>query len=225
MSDQHKITNIAVLVSGGGTNLQAILDAVEDGYIDQGKVSLVLSSNPEAYALERASKHGIPTTVISNQKFPNRFERTQAILDALRHYQVDLVVLAGYLSILEPAVIEQYRGNILNVHPSLIPKFCGPGCYGKRVHQAVLNAKEKFSGATVHFVDEGVDTGTLIFQESVPVNIEDTVDSLAERVLEKEHMLLRKAIRLYCRGELEKGTRSTSSGEENTVANREENKL
>lgn len=187
---------IAVLVSGGGTNLQAVIDGVEDGSIRDAKVVRVISSNPDAYALERARKHNIEATVIGKSNYPDGGERTKAIIAALDEAETDLVILAGYMSILDPGLIEAYRGRIINIHPSLIPKFCGAGFYGKRVHEAVLAAGEKESGATVHYVDEGVDTGPVIIQEKVPVIAGDTAESLAARVLETEHKILRMAVEI-----------------------------
>ncbi len=185
---------IAVLVSGGGTNLQAVIDGVKGGSIRDAEVVRVISSNPGAYALERARKHNIEAMVIGKADHPDAGERTKAIIAALDEAETDLVILAGYMSILEPSLIEAYRGRIINIHPSLIPKFCGAGFYGKRVHEAVLAAGEKETGATVHFVDEGVDTGPVIIQEKVPVIAGDTAETLAARVLETEHKILREAV-------------------------------
>lgn len=185
---------ITVLVSGGGTNLQAVIDGIEDGSLRDAKIVRVISSNPEAYALERAGKHNIETMVIGKTNYPDGGARTKAMISALDEIKTDLVILAGYMSILEPELIEAYRGRIINIHPSLIPKFCGAGFYGKHVHEAVLAAGEKESGATVHYVDEGVDTGPVIIQEKVPVTDGDTAETLAARVLETEHKILRKAV-------------------------------
>lgn len=185
---------ISVLVSGGGTNLQAVIDGIEDGSIRNAEIVRVISSNPGAYALERAVKHNIDSMVIGKSNYPNGDERTKALIAALDEAETDLVILAGYMSILDPSLIEVYRGKIINIHPSLIPKFCGEGFYGKRVHEAVLAAGEKESGATVHFVDEGVDTGPIIIQEKVPVMAGDTAETLAARVLETEHKILREAV-------------------------------
>lgn len=187
---------IAVLVSGGGTNLQAVIDGVEGGSIRDAEVVRVISSNPHAYALERAKKHNIEAMVIGKADCPDSEERTRAIIKALDEAKTDLVILAGYMSILEPGLIEAYRGRIINIHPSLIPRFCGSGFYGKRVHEAVLAAGEKESGATVHYVDEGVDTGPIILQEKVPVLDGDTAETLAARVLETEHKILRRAVEI-----------------------------
>lgn len=186
--------NISVLVSGGGTNLQAIIDAVAAGRIPRARIVQVISSNAKAYSLERAKAWGIPAGVIGKENFPDQAKRTQALIKALQDCNTDLVVLAGYMSVLEPAFIAAFRGRIINIHPSLIPKFCGKGFYGKRVHQAVLDAGETVSGATVHYVDEGVDTGPIILQRQVAVLPEDTADTLAARVLEVEHEILVEAI-------------------------------
>lgn len=188
--------NLSVLVSGGGSNLQAVIDGVEDGTIRDAAVVQVISSNPGAYALERAKKHNIKATVIGKSNYPDPVKRTKAILRALTEAETDLVVLAGYMSILDPDVIDACRGRIINIHPSLIPSFCGPGFYGRRVHEAVLAAGERESGATVHHVDEGVDTGPVILQEKVPVLDGDTAESLAARVLETEHKILREAVKI-----------------------------
>lgn len=185
---------ISVLVSGGGTNLQAVIDGIEDGTLRDAKIVRVISSNPNVYSLERARKHNIDAMVIGKSNYPNGKERTKAIIAALDEAETDLVILAGYMSILEPSLIEAYRGRIINIHPSLIPKFCGAGFYGKHVHEAVLAAGENESGATVHYVDEGVDTGPVVIQEKVPVIAGDTVETLAARVLETEHKILRKAV-------------------------------
>jgi phosphoribosylglycinamide formyltransferase-1 len=188
--------NISVLVSGGGTNLQAVIDGIENGTIRDAAVVQVISSNPGAYSLERAKKHNIDATVIGKSDYPDPAQRTQAILRALSAAKTDLVVLAGYMSILDPDVIAAYRGRIINIHPSLIPNFCGAGFYGKRVHEAVLAAGERESGATVHYVDEGVDTGPVILQQKVPVLDGDTAEILAKRVLEAEHKILQEAVRI-----------------------------
>ncbi len=187
---------ISVLVSGGGTNLQAIIDGIENGFIQGAELVQVISSNPEAYSLERAKKHKVPYMVIDKTNYPDKMERTKATLSALEEAQTDLVILAGYMCILESGLIEAYRGRIINIHPSLIPQFCGAGFYGKHVHEAVLAAGVLESGATVHYVDEGVDTGPIIIQEKVPVLEGDTPETLAARVLETEHKILPKAIKI-----------------------------
>jgi phosphoribosylglycinamide formyltransferase-1 len=188
------------MVSGGGTNLQAVIDAAERGEIGDARVVLVISSRADAYALTRAGKHGIPVLIAGEAEFPDEGARKAAILDALRRVETDLIVLAGYMRILPPELIAAFPGRILNIHPSLIPKYCGMGFYGKRVHRAVLAAGERESGATVHFVDEGVDTGPVLMQERVPVRPDDDADTLAARVLEAEHRILIKAIQKMAGG-------------------------
>lgn len=187
--------NISVLVSGGGTNFQSIIDAIERGQIRGARIVQVISSSSKAYSLERAKKHKIKGLLIGKENYPDVKERTAALIRHLKEADTDLIVLAGYMSVLEPEMIEAFRGKIINIHPSLIPKFCGKGFYGKRVHQAVLDAGETVSGATVHYVDEGVDTGPIILQRQVPVLAGDTADTLAERVLETEHEILVEAIK------------------------------
>ncbi len=191
--------NISVLVSGGGTNLQAVIDNIENGYIDNGQVVQVISSRQDSYALTRAAKHGIKGIHIGKGNFPDAGQRTQAILSALDREHTGLVILAGYMQILAPEVIHSYKDRVINIHPSMIPAFCGEGYYGERVHAAVLESGVPFTGATVHFVDEGVDTGPIILQKKVPVLAGDTVHTLATRVLETEHKLLPEAVRLLCR--------------------------
>lgn len=187
--------NISVLVSGGGTNLQAIIDGIEGGEIPGARIVRIISSSSKAFALERAEKHGISKAVIGKENYPDEKKRTAAILAELAEANTDLVVLAGYMSILAPSLIRAYEGRIINIHPSLIPKYCGVGFYGKRVHQAVLDGCETESGATVHYVDEGVDSGPILLQGRVPVMEDDTPDSLAARVLLAEHKLLVQAVR------------------------------
>lgn len=191
---------ITVMVSGGGTNLQAIIDGIENGSIPNAEIVRIISSNPNAYSLERAKKHRIGSMVIGKSNYPDINERTREIIAALDEVKTDLVVLAGYMSILEPRLIEAYRGKIINIHPSLIPKYCGAGFYGKHVHEAVLAAGECESGATVHFVDEGVDTGPIIIQEKVSVLDGDTAETLAARVLETEHKILQEAVKTIAQG-------------------------
>lgn len=195
--------NIAVMVSGGGTDLQSVIDNIENGYIDNARIVLVISSKSDAYALERAKKHGINSIYIGKGNYEDPSKRTEAVIKALRAVKADLVVLAGYMSVLDSTIIEAFRNKIINIHPSLIPKYCGKGFYGSRVHEAVIAGKEKESGATVHFVDEGVDTGEIILQESVPVLSDDTPETLASRVLELEHRLLPEAVKMFCDDELE----------------------
>lgn len=193
---------IAVLVSGGGTNMQSVIDEIDGGNIN-GDIQVVISSNPDAFALKRAEKHGIDGIYIGKNNYPDTKERTEAIINILEDYEISLVILAGYMSILDETLTRKYPNQIINIHPSLIPSFCGKGYYGKKVHQAVLDYGAKITGATVHFVDEGTDTGPIILQESVEVEQDDTVETLSLRVLKKEHQLLPKAVKLYCDNRLE----------------------
>lgn len=181
--------NIVVLISGNGSNLQAIIDACADGRI-QGQVKAVVSSNPTAYGLERATQAGIPSYWISRKQ--KTYE--QELLDCFAQMQPDLIVLAGYLGILSRELVQAYQGKIINIHPSLIPKYCGKGYYGIKVHQAVIAGREKESGATVHFVDQGIDTGQIIIQRAIPVLAKDSPQTLADRVLAVEHQILIEAI-------------------------------
>ncbi|WP_373217150.1 phosphoribosylglycinamide formyltransferase [Ruminococcus sp. 5_1_39BFAA] len=187
----------AVLVSGGGTNLQAILDAMESGKITNAEVQLVISNNPGAYALKRAEKHGIEAICISPKQFESREEFHKALLDKLLESGVDLVVLAGFLVAIPPAIVDAFPNKIINIHPSLIPSFCGVGYYGLHVHEAALKRGVKVTGATVHFVDKGTDTGPIILQKAVKIEPDDTPESLQRRVMEKaEWKILPKAIDL-----------------------------
>ena len=183
-----------VLVSGGGTNLQSLIDAVENGDIP-ARIASVISSRSGAYALERAKQHGIKTRVISKRAYPSRRAYDEALLCAVREDGADFLVLAGFLSILGPAMVQAYRNRIVNIHPALLPDFGGKGCYGIHVHEAVLAAGVKVTGATVHFVDEGTDTGPIIAQACVPVHPGDTPETLQQRVLQAEHRLLPEAVR------------------------------
>ena len=184
--------NISVMVSGGGTNLQALIDGVADGRIEGARIVLVLSSRDGAYALERARRAGIETVVVGKEEYESDEERADAILAALREAKTDLVVTAGYMSIIHKRVCRAYKGRMINIHPALLPRFGGVGYYGLRVHKAVLEAGETETGATVHFVDdEGVDSGEIIMQRSVPVLSGDTPETLQRRVLEEvEHSLI-----------------------------------
>lgn len=192
---------IGVLISGGGTNLQALIDNIEKGWIN-GEISVVISDKKGAYGIERARKHGIDAIEIDKREFDDKNVFMKAIINELENHHVELVVLAGFLSILSQDFIERYRNRIMNIHPSLIPAFCGKGYYGQKVHKAVLDYGAKVSGATVHFVDEGADTGPIILQEAVKVEADDTPESLAARVLIAEHRLLPQAVKLYCEGKL-----------------------
>ncbi|MGQ9525601.1 MAG: phosphoribosylglycinamide formyltransferase [Armatimonadota bacterium] len=199
----HDDIRIAVLVSGRGrgTNLQAIIDACESRRIT-GCVALVVSTNPEAPALERARRRGVPTVVLRRADYGSDEEFDDALLQHLHTHQIDLVCLAGYMRKLSPRVVSQYRWRIMNVHPALIPSFCGQGMYGHHVHEAVLEYGVKLSGVTVHFVDEGYDTGPIILQEAVPVEDDDTPDTLAARILPREHANYTRAIQLFAEGRL-----------------------
>lgn len=181
--------------------MQALIDSIEKGDIN-GEVSVVVSDKKGVYGIERAKKHGINTVEIDKKSFADKDEFMKAIISNLEERNVELVVLAGFLSILSIEFIEKYRNRVINVHPSLIPAFCGEGYYGQKVHKAVLEYGAKVSGATVHFVDEGADTGPIILQQSVQVEEDDTPETLAARVLTIEHELLPEAVRLYCDGNL-----------------------
>ena len=188
---------IAVCVSGGGTNLQAIIDAVENGSITNTEIKVVISNNKNAYALERAKNHNIEGICISPKDYETRAEFNKAFLEKLDSYEVDLVVLAGFLVVIPPEMIAKYRNRIINVHPSLIPSFCGTGYYGLKVHEGALARGVKVTGATVHFVDEGTDTGPIILQKAVYIENADTPEVLQKRVMEQaEWVILPKAIDL-----------------------------
>ena len=195
---------LAVLVSGGGANLQAIIDAISAGKITNACISVVISNNANAYALERARAHGIEALCISPKDFESREAFNQAFLDKLNSYNVDLVVLAGFLVVLPEMMIKEYTNRIVNIHPSLIPSFCGKGFYGLKVHEGVLARGVKVTGATVHFVDEGTDTGPIILQKAVEVEQGDTPEVLQRRVMEQaEWKILPEAIDLIANGKLE----------------------
>ncbi len=194
---------LAILVSGGGTNLQAIMDAIDGGRITNAKIQAVISNNAGAYALERARKHGIDALCVSPKDYPSREEFNEALLATVDSYQVDLVVLAGYLVKIPPQLIEKYDRRIINIHPSLIPSFCGVGFYGLKVHEAALARGVKVTGATVHFVDSGMDTGEIILQKAVPVEEGDTPELLQRRVMEQaEWVILPQAIQMIANGML-----------------------
>lgn len=196
--------NIAVLVSGGGTNLGALLKAEREGQIKNGKITKVISSRPDAYALERAKSYGVPTAVVDRRAIgdPQKFD--DAVYDELEKAGADLIVLAGFLYILSERISKRYENKIINVHPALIPSFCGPGYYGLRVHEAALKAGVKITGATVHFVNEVADGGPIILQGAVEVKRGDTPETLQKRVMEEaEWKLLPKAVSLICEGRVE----------------------
>ena len=194
---------VGVLVSGGGTNLQAILDAIDAGSIRNAKVEVVISNNAGAFALERAKKHGIPAECLSPKDFASRNEFNQALVAKIDSYDLDLIVLAGYLVKIPEIMIEKYRNKIINIHPSLIPSFCGVGFYGLRVHEAALQRGVKITGATVHFVDEGMDSGPIILQKAVEVKKGDTPEILQRRVMEEaEWKILPRAIDEIANGKI-----------------------
>lgn len=195
--------NVVVLVSGGGTNLQAIINAVESGIITNAKITGVISNNKNAYALERASKHGIPGICISPKDYASRADFNEKFLETVNELQPDLIVLAGFLVVIPPEMTTKYRNRIINIHPSLIPSFCGTGYYGLKVHEAALERGVKVVGATVHFVDEGTDTGPIILQKAVEVEQGDTPKELQLRVMEQaEWKILPKAIDLIANGKV-----------------------
>lgn len=195
--------NIAVLVSGGGTNLQALIDAQNAGQIQNGAISLVISSRADAYALERAGKAGIPTKVLLRREFAQQADYDAALLALLEEFQIGLVVLAGFMTIISETVIRRYENRIINVHPALIPSFCGPGFYGLHVHEAALKKGVKVSGATVHFVNEVCDGGPIILQKAVEVLPNDTPETLQRRIMEQaEWKLLPRAVELFCAGKI-----------------------
>lgn len=189
-----KIYNMTILVSGGGTNMQAVIDACESGKLPRIKIVRVISSKSDAYAISRAKNYGIPTSVITKKDYLNNEEHEAALIEVLNKAQTDIVLLAGYMSVLGEEVIRHYKDRIVNIHPSLIPKYCGKGFYGMHVHTAVIAAGESESGATVHYVDEGVDTGNIILQRKVDVLQTDTPEQLAARVLETEHKIIVEAM-------------------------------
>lgn len=194
---------IAVLVSGGGTNLQAIIDGIEQGRITNSEIAVVISNKRDAYALERARKHGISAEVVSPKDYGSRQEFDRELLDTVNRYNAGLIVLAGYLVILPELLVSSYKNRIINIHPSLIPSFCGAGYYGLKVHEAALERGVKVTGATVHFVDEGTDTGPIILQQSVQVSGGDTPKLLQKRVMEEaEWKILPEAVDLFANNRL-----------------------
>lgn len=182
------LKNIAVLVSGGGTNLQSIIDATEAGEIN-GQIKVVISNKENAYGLERARKHNIEAVFENDEK---------KVIEILKEKEIDIVVMAGYLKIISADFVNEFKNKMINIHPSLIPSFCGKGFYGKKVHQGVLDYGAKVTGATVHFVTEGADEGPIIMQEAVKVEQNDDADTLAARVLKVEHQILKKSVALLC---------------------------
>lgn len=195
--------NIAVLVSGGGTNLQALIDAEKRGEIKNGKITCVVSSNPNAYALERAKNNNIATKIVNRKDYDDRAAYTAAVRDALLDAEADLVVYAGFMTILDKQIVEAFPNKMMNVHPALIPSFCGKGFYGLHVHDAVLASGVKLTGATVHFVTEDCDAGPIIIQKAIDVKNDDTSQTLQRRVMEKcEWKILPKAVSLFCEGRI-----------------------
>lgn len=194
---------VAVLVSGGGTNLQALLESEARGENPNGKIVLVVASKPGVYALERAANFGVESALVARKEYDDSDAFDAALLDTLQSHQIDVVVLAGFLSVLGPRVIEAYRNRILNVHPSLIPSFCGPGFYGLRVHEAALARGVKLTGATVHLVNEECDGGPILLQKAVAVQPGDTPEVLQKRVMvEAEWKLLPQALAMVCNDEV-----------------------
>lgn len=204
---------IAVLVSGGGTNLQAIMDSIREGKIQDAEIVTVISNNKGAYALERARKYGAEGLLIAPRDYPSREDFNQALLEALLERKIDLVVLAGYLVVVPPCVIHAFENRIINIHPSLIPSFCGTGCYGLHVHEKALERGVKISGATVHFVDEGTDTGPIIMQKAVAVEDHDTPETLQRRIMEQaEWIILPETIGLIAQGKVHVEGRKVTIG-------------
>lgn len=199
-----RAVRIGVLVSGGGSNLQALLDAQARGELPGGKIAAVVASRPDAYALTRAEEAGVPVFVVDRKRYESSRDMTVALVELLRSLEIDLVILAGFLVILSEELIQAFPNAVLNVHPALIPSFSGPGFYGLRVHQAVLDYGVKLTGATVHFVSETCDGGPIILQKAVPVEEGDTPQSLQRRVMEQaEWQLLPQAAALFCQGRLQ----------------------
>ena len=208
---------LGVLVSGGGTNLQAILDNIHDGNIPDTEAAVVISNNAGAYALERAKNAGVPAICISPKDYPDREAFHRALLEKLQEYKVDLVVLAGYLVAIPAMIVQAFPNRIINIHPSLSPSFFGKGYYGLKVHEAVLERGVRVTGATVHFVDEGTDTGPIILQKAVAVEQDDTPQTLQRRVMEKaEWKILPMAIRLIAADAITVAGRRVIIKEQNT---------
>lgn len=195
--------NIGVLVSGGGTNLQKLIDAEKAGKITNGTIRTVISSRADAFALERAKRAGIEAVTVSRKDYPDVDAYSRALIEALNERSIDLVVLAGFLTITNDEFVHAFENRIINVHPALLPSFGGKGCYGLHVHEAALARGVKVSGATVHFVNEVCDGGPIILQKAVPVREDDTPESLQQRIMEEaEWQLLPQAVSLFCEGKL-----------------------
>ena len=202
---------LAVLVSGGGTNLQAIIDSINGGAIRDCEIVKVISNNPKAYALTRAENAGVPAEVVSPKAFPSRADFNTALLQAVKEAKPDLVVLAGFLCVIPPKMVEEFPNKIINIHPSLIPSFCGTGFYGLKVHEKALERGVKVSGATVHFVDSGTDTGPIILQKAVEVQEGDTPEVLQRRIMEQaEWKIMPRAIDLIAHGRVRVDGRKVS---------------
>ena len=191
------MVNIDVFISGSGTNLQAIIDGIKEKNIN-GNIKLVFSNRKNAYGLVRALNEGIDTFYLNRKNFNNNEDYDEKIIEELEKKNIDLIVLAGYLNILSKKIVSKYSKQIINIHPSLIPSFCGDGFYGENVHKAVINSGVKFTGATTHFVDEDVDTGSIIMQDVVSVNINDDYETIAKKVLKIEHIILVNTIKAFC---------------------------
>ena len=189
----HK--KLAVLVSGSGTNLQAIIDAIRSGELTNTEIAIVISNKKDAYALQRAEKEGIKSLFLNPKDFPSSIEYDKKLIELIKEHKIDLIILAGYLRILSKEFINAFPNKIINIHPALLPKFGGKGMYGEKVHEAVLKEKEKESGCTVHFVDNGIDTGQIIAQKKIPVLEGDNVETLQKRILLEEHKLLVESIK------------------------------
>lgn len=195
---------IGVLVSGGGTNFQAIVDSIESGYIENAKIVTLVSSNPKAYALERAKNHNIEGVVIRKKDFENSELYEKALVEHFESREVDLVIMAGFMVVIGPYFINAFRNRIMNIHPSLIPSFCGNGYYGLKVHEAALEKGVKVTGATVHFVTEETDAGPIILQKAVYIDDDDTPESLQKKVMiEAEWKIFPEAIKLFAEGKIE----------------------
>ena len=199
----NSVTKIAVLVSGGGTNLQALIEAEARGELGCGKISLVIASKPDVYALERAKNNGIEAIVLARKEYSDIAAYSKALADTLEQKGTDLVVLAGFLTIIDEQVYERFPNKILNVHPALIPSFCGKGYYGLRVHEAALEKGVKVSGATVHIVTPECDAGPIVLQKAVAVKEDDTPETLQRRIMEEaEWKILPEAVKLFCEGRI-----------------------
>lgn len=200
----EKITKIAVFVSGGGTNLQALLDAEAAGKLGSGRITLVVASKPGVYALERAKNHGVPSLVLARKDYDSIAAYTKALTDTVVENGIDLIVLAGFMTIIDEQLYDRYPNRILNVHPALIPSFCGKGFYGLHVHEAALAKGVKVSGATVHIVTPECDAGPIVLQKAVAVQDDDTPETLQKRIMEEaEWKILPEAVRLFCEDEVE----------------------